>query len=125
MFGRQWPWEFFLSRADLDYPPSDLGVDLSKKLLLRSPFGIAWLSLPWSIRSILPTVCSGWTSPDIVVLAIYRMVSKILFCVNVALFVVLCCVCFVFVVVSWAPLLVFSVLSCFNFVCLYLLPFGL
>uniref|UniRef100_A0A2N9GFA0 Uncharacterized protein n=1 Tax=Fagus sylvatica TaxID=28930 RepID=A0A2N9GFA0_FAGSY len=41
MFGRQWPWEFFPSRAVLDYPPSDLEVDLSKKLLLRSPFGIA------------------------------------------------------------------------------------
>ena len=59
MFGRQWPWEFFPSWAVLDYPPSNLGVDLSKKLLLRSPFGIAWLPLPWSIRSVLPTVCSG------------------------------------------------------------------
>jgi hypothetical protein len=80
MFGRQWPWEFFPSRDILDYPPSDLGVDLSKKLLLRSPFGIAWLPLPWLIRSVLPTVCSGWTSSDVVVLAIYRMVSKILLC---------------------------------------------
>jgi hypothetical protein len=35
------------------------------------------------------------------------MVSKILLCVVVALFVALCCVCFVFMVVSWAPLLVF------------------
>uniref|UniRef100_A0A2N9GN94 Uncharacterized protein n=1 Tax=Fagus sylvatica TaxID=28930 RepID=A0A2N9GN94_FAGSY len=38
VFGRRWPWEFFPSRADLDYPPNDLGIDLSKKLLLRSPF---------------------------------------------------------------------------------------
>uniref|UniRef100_A0A2N9G0I7 DDE Tnp4 domain-containing protein n=1 Tax=Fagus sylvatica TaxID=28930 RepID=A0A2N9G0I7_FAGSY len=73
MFGRQWPWEFFPSRAVLDYPPSDLVVDLSKKLLLGSPFGIAWLSLPWSIRSILPTACSGWTSPDVVVLLISKI----------------------------------------------------
>jgi hypothetical protein len=48
------------------------------------------------------------------------MVSKILLCVAVALFVVLCCVCYEFVDVYWAPLLVFSVLSCVNFVCLYL-----
>ena len=120
MFGRQWPWEFFPSRAVLDYPPSDLGVDLSKKLLSRSPFGIAWLPLLWSIRSVILTVCSGWTSSDVVVLVIYRMVSKILLCVAVALFVVLCCVSYEFVDVYWAPLLVFSMLSCVNFVCLYL-----
>jgi hypothetical protein len=103
VFGRRWPWEFFPSRADLDYPPNDLGIDLSK-LLLRSPFGTAWLSLPWTICSNLPTVCSGWTSTDVVFLAIYRMISKIWICVYVVVFVVVYSVCSVFVVVSWAPL---------------------
>ena len=88
---------------------------ISKKLLLRSPFGTAWLSLPWSIRSTLPTVCSGWTSTDVVVFAIYRMISMILICVYVVLLVVLYCICIVSVVF----------LDTIVGACLYLLPFGL
>ena len=71
----------------LDYSLGDLGVDLLKLLILKSPFRIAWSLLLWSVQFVFLIVCSvvifspshllNWTSASVVVLAIYITAFKI------------------------------------------------
>ena len=85
MLRRQRVWGFLPYRAFIIYP--DLGVDLSKLLLLESPkTRITWHLMPWTIRfdllvgcsyrNLIPSFLSFRTSPAVATLAIYWTVIK-------------------------------------------------
>ena len=109
----------------------NLGVNLLKQLLLRSPFKIEWPSFPWN-RFVIFTVCSGgilslnhlfnWMSSVVgVVLAIYKMGFRIFvlccFCGLCCCFLVLC---YCFFVVCYCVCILDTIVGVFVLSCVYL-----
>ena len=110
MLRRQWVWGLLPYRAFVIQP--DLGVDLSKLLLLESPkTRIAWYLMLWTIRfdflvgcsyeNLVPSFLSFQTSPTTTALAIYQTVIKPCF---------VYCSCVVIRCFSWVFLLLLLLL---------------
>jgi hypothetical protein len=111
MLRRQRVWGLLPYRAFIIYP--DLGVDLSKLLLLESPkTRIAWHLMLWTIRfdflvgcsygNLVPSFLSFQTSPTTAALAIYQTVIKpcVVYCSCVIIRCFSCCFYFSVVVVA-------------------------
>ena len=109
MLRRQQVWGHLPYRAFIIYP--DLGVDLSKLLLVKSTkTRIAWHLIPWTIQfdflvgclygNLVPSLLSFQTSPAAVALTIYQTVIKpcVISCSCIVIRCLSCC-CFYFSVV--------------------------
>ncbi len=103
MLSWQRVWVFLPFQVFLVYPLGDLGVDLTKLLLLESTnTRIAWHLMPWttwfdllfivdcSDRTIAPSTLSHWTSLTAATLPIDWIVFKS--CIFCCFCIVVCCV---------------------------------